>query len=211
MSTPTALCGAVEVALNRYLALDAGALEELRTLHGRSLAVHVTPPDWWIVFDFIGERVRVAAELDTTPDATVQGAPGVFAELFREQLSRGNALPRGLRVEGDPELLQRFQALLMRVGFDLAEILEPWLGDIAAQRVAEAAGGAFQWARQAFDSVTRQAADYLQYETEDLADRPSVDAFIDAVDSVRDRAARLAARVERLERRRGRGATRGRA
>lgn len=204
MSTPAALCGAIEVALNRYLALDAGALEDLRTLHGRSLAVRITPPDWWIVFDFIGDRVRVAAEVDTRPDATVQGAPGVFAELFREQLSRGSALPRGLRVEGDPELLQRFQALLMRVGFDLAEILEPYLGDIAAQRVAEMAGGVFSWARQAFDSVTRQAVDYLQYETEDLADRHSIDQFIAEVDTLRDRAARVAARVDRLERKRGR-------
>ena len=211
MSTPAALCGAIEVALNRYLALDETALEALRELHGRALAVHVEPPGWWIVFDFIGERVRVAAEVESRPDATVQGTPGVFAALFREQLSRGNALPRGLRVEGDPELLQRFQALLLQVGFDLAEILEPYLGDIAAQRVADAAGGLFQWARQAFDSVTRQAVDYLQYETEDLADRQSVEQFISDVDALRDRAARVSARVERLERRRGGQPRRGHA
>lgn len=202
MSTPAPLCAAVEVALNRYLSLDAGALDGLRELQDRSLAFAFEPPGWWLVFDFIGTRVRVAPTPETPPDAVVSGAPSVFARLFQEQLSRGSALPRGLRVEGDPELLQRFQAILMAVGFDLAEVLEPWLGDIAAQRVASAAVDLFAWARQTFDSVSRQTADYLQYESGDLADRQSVDDFIDEVDRLRDRAARAHARVDRLERRR---------
>ena len=36
MSTPAPLCAAVEVALNRYLSLDAGALDGLRELQDRS-------------------------------------------------------------------------------------------------------------------------------------------------------------------------------
>lgn len=205
MSTPAPLCAAVEVALNRYLGLDARALEALRALHGRSLAFVFDPPGWQLVFEIIGDRVRVAAEPEAAPGAVVRGAPSVYARLFQEQLGRGSALPRGLRVEGDPELLQRFQALLMQVGFDPAEILEPWLGDVAAQRVAEAATGLFAWGRRAVDSLGRQTADYLQHETGDIADRDSVEGFIDAVDALRDRAARAAARVDRLERRRGGG------
>lgn len=193
----------MEVAINRYLALDDAALDGLEALHGRSLAFRIDPPDWLLVIDIIGRRVRVAGTADTKPEALVSGAPSVFLRLFGEQLTRGNALPTGLRLEGDPELLQRFQGLLMQVGFDPAEILEPWFGDIAAQRLADTAAGVFGWMRGAFDSLSQQTADYLQYESRDLVDKHQVEAFIDEVDALRDRAARAAARVDRLERRRG--------
>lgn len=203
MTTPAPLCAAVEVALNRYLALDEAATAELEALRGRTLALHVEPPDWWLVLDFMGDRVRVAGAPEGTPEVAVHGAPRVYLRLFGEQLQRGaQAIPRGLRVEGDPELLQRFRDLVATIGFDLAEILEPYLGDVAAQRVADAAGTLLDWARHGVDALAQQGSAWLRFERGDVAGRDEVEEFIDATDALRDDAARLEARIARLERRR---------
>lgn len=201
--TPAPLCAALEVALNRLFALEDTALQQLKTLDGRTLALHVTPPDWWLVIEIVGDRVRVDGTLDGAPEVAVHGAPNIYLRLFSEQLRHGaQSIPRGLRVEGDPELLQRFRGLVMSVGFDLGEILEPWLGDVAAQRVADAASGFWDWARGALDALTRQGSDWLRYETGDLAGREEVDDFVEATEALRDDVARLEARIARMERRR---------
>lgn len=198
---PEPLCGALEVALNRYLALDPDSGEALARLDGRRLAVTLDPPDWTLHIEFMGGGVRVSGEAVLPPEVRVSGAPSLFARLAGGQMRGGGALPRGLRVEGDPELLLRFQALLADIGFDLAEILEPWLGDIAAQRVADTARGLFGWGRRALQTLGLDAVEYLREESGDLAHGDDVRAYMDAVDDVRDHAERLQARVARLERR----------
>jgi ubiquinone biosynthesis protein UbiJ len=203
VNAPEPLCGAIEVALNRYLGLDAAAGTDLAALHGRCLAITIEPPGWSFNFEFIGRGVRVSGLAEQTPDVRVTGAPGLFARLASEQIRGASQLPRGLRVEGDPELLLRFQSVLSRIGFDLAEMLEPWLGDIAAQRVADAARAFFSWGRKTLDTLTLDTAEYLREETGDLVHAEDANAFMDEVDSLRDGAERLAARVARLERRQG--------
>lgn len=200
---PEPLCGVIEVAFNRYLALDPDSGEALRRLDGRRLAVTLDPPGWTMHFEFMAGGVRVAGEATQPPEVRVTGAPTLFARLAGARLRGAGSLPRGLRIDGDPELLLRFQALMSDIGFDLAEILEPWLGDVAAQRLADAARGLFAWGRRALDTLGLDTIEYLREESGDLAHGDDVRGYMDGVDDARDHAERLLARVSRLERRLG--------
>ena len=60
-------------------------------------------------------------------------------------------------------------------------------------------GGLMRWARGTADTLALDTAEYLREETRDLAHRADVEEWMDAVDGVRERADRFAARLQRLE------------
>ena len=62
-----------------------------------------------------------------------------------------------LEVDGDLQVVQQFSALMDLAELDPAEYLAPWIGDIAAQGVSQAAQQALKFVQQQF--IRRQ--DYL--------------------------------------------------
>jgi ubiquinone biosynthesis protein UbiJ len=63
------------------------------------------------------------------------------------------------------------------------------------------AGRTLAWARKARRIAGENVAEYLQEESRDLVNRTELDEFLQGVDSLRDTADRVAARLARLERR----------
>jgi ubiquinone biosynthesis protein UbiJ len=71
-------------------------------------------------------------------------------------------------------------------------------GDVLGVQVANAVAAAFRHARDAGRDLAGTAAEYVTEESRDVVARAELDAFHDDVDALRDDAARLAARVDRL-------------
>lgn len=198
--TPTSLCAAVEVALNRYLALEPAMLGRCAALDGRCIALQIDGWGWTLLLEFMPRGVRVAAEAEREADVTVAGAPAALARLG---WSPAGSLPAGVRVEGDAELLHSLRRMLAEVGFDAEELLAPVLGGVAAHRLVAAAQALFGWSRQGLQDLSLNTAEYLREETRDLARAADVEDWAQDVETLRERADRFEAALRRLERRMG--------
>jgi ubiquinone biosynthesis protein UbiJ len=197
--TPDFVCGAVEIALNRYLRLEPAVLAECAQLEGKVLALHANGLDWTLFLHPNAQGVQVTTECAREADVRVSATPlQLFGEALRE--ARGESAVAGtLKIEGDAELLQQFRALLARVGFDAEELAAKLVGDTAAHRVVEVARGLFGWGRKTAGTLSLDAAEYLREETYDLVHREDVERWMNEVDAVRESADRLEARMAQLE------------
>lgn len=200
MTAPAVLCAAVEVALNRTLWLDRGVLEDCARLEGRTIALHAADLDWTFVIEPIANGVRVSAESETRPDVRVSAPTLRLMRLALSTVSGREGLPTGLEIAGDTELLNRFNALLLRVGFDPEELAAKVIGDGAAHRLVGGLKSFFGWGRNAADRLSLDTAEYLTEETGDLARAADIEEWMDAVDGLREDVDRFEARLAALER-----------
>lgn len=208
MSAPPLLCAALEIGLNRYLALEPSVAGEFGRLKDRVIALHAQGPEWEFFLCPTASGVTVLDAYEGTPDVRISAGP---AALLRRAFGGAEAGGSGVRVEGDADLLQRFSTLLAQVGFDPEEWLAPWLGDGAAHRVGQGLRGLLGWSRRSAATLALDTAEYLREETGDLPNRADVERWIEGVADVRRRAEQLAARLGRLERRAPDSGTRGHA
>lgn len=199
--TPPVLCATLEVALNRLLRLEASVVDECAQLAGRCIALDVDGPDWSFYIEFIDSGVRVLDARASEPDVRVGGRLGELMRLAWQVTQGESGLPQGLRVEGDTELLSRFNRLLARVGFDPEEFAARFVGDAAAHRLTQGLQTLFGWGRRSAATLGLDTAEYLREETRDLARAADVEDWMHAVDELREGVDRLEARLRRLEER----------
>lgn len=201
MSAPALLCAGLEVALNRYLALEAEVLDECAALSGRSIALRALGLGWTFFIEFHGGGVRVLQTFDAEPDVTVSGQPVTLLRLAWKTAGGEDGIPQGIDVAGDTELLAHFNRLLARVGFDPEELLAKFFGGSAAHRINQGLQKVFGWGRRTADTLTLDTAEYLREETRDLARGSDAAEWMDNVDLLRERVDRFEARIEQLEQR----------
>ena len=197
--TPALACAALEIALNRYLRLERSALEECAALSGKSIALHLADLGWTFVVEPHPAGVRVLAEGETPPDVRLAAPSLRLLQVALRSAGGESGLPAGLEVEGDTELLSRFNALLARVGFDPEELAAKILGDAAAHRVVGGLRELFGWGRHAAQRLTQDTAEYLSEESGDLARSGDIEEWMQGVETLREGADRLEARVALLE------------
>lgn len=201
MQLPDPILGAFEIALNRYLSLDAEALRACGELADRRIAIHLREFDLtaWLLPGPQG--VQVLASSEQAADVTLSGSLPAFARLMWPQTEQAELLLSGaVKVDGDMELAQAFAALLRRVHFDFEELLAAPFGGVAAHGVGSFMRNAFGFGRNAAQVLGRDTAEYLREETRDLVHRADVQKWMDGVDGLRDGVERLEARLRRLQR-----------
>ena len=146
-----------------------------------------------------GERLTVGpADPGTEPDLGVRATlGGLLAQL--PMLRRDDAPPVGrMRVSGDADLARRLQRLAERFDPDWQQPFVAVFGEVIGVQVAKAIASGLRHARDAGRDLAETAAEYVTEESRDVVARAELDAFHDDVDTLRDDAARLAARVARL-------------
>ena len=199
MAAPALVCAAVEVALNRYLRLERSVIADCAALEGKIIALEAADLGWMFVIEPIATGVRVSNIAEDEPDVLVSAPTLRLARLGLNTLARREGLPTGIDVVGDTELLNRFSGLLTRVGFDPEELVAKLIGDGAAHRLVGGLKGLFGFGRSAADKLSRDTAEYLTEESEDLARAADVEEWMDEVDGLREGVDRLEARLALLE------------
>ncbi len=207
---------ALEAALNRAIALDPDTRDALQPLDGRSVVLALdaaeTPLALRLLVD--GERLRVGpVDPAQTPDLAVRATLGGVLSLGMQTLLPkllgkrdddvdADALPVGrMRIEGDAELARRLQRLAERFDPDWQQPFTAAFGDVIGVQIANGVAAALRQARIGGRGFAESAAEYLTEESRDVVPRAELDAFYDDVDTLRDDAERLAARVSRLSKR----------
>ena len=190
---------ALEAALNRALALDPETRDGLAALNGRSVELAVETPPLALRLQVQGERLVVGpVDAGNEPDLGVRATLGALLSQL-PPLRRDDALPVGrMRVSGDADLARRLQRLAERFDPDWQQPFTVVFGDLLGVQVANAVAAGLRHARAAGRDLAEVTAEYLTEESRDVVPRAELDDFHDAVDTLRDDAARLAARVARL-------------
>ena len=189
---------ALELALERVLALDPETSDKLQQLEGKRIELALEAPAIAFSARVLDGRVRIGPpERETEADLGLRAnLGGLLAQL---PFARGrNAPPARLRINGDAELARTLQGLARHFDPDweqpFVDVLGPLLGPQVARTLREGLRTGAGVAR----NLARDAAEYVSEESRDAVGRAELSAFLDDVDAVRDRAERVLARATRL-------------
>ena len=105
------------------------------------------------------------------------------------------------RLQGYPQVAERFAKLLKLARPDLEDDASRWIGDVPAHALGEVARGAGAWLARAAGALRMNTAEYLQEESRAMPAALEAEAFYSDVERLRDDVERTAARLARLERR----------
>ncbi|WJV54143.1 SCP2 domain-containing protein [Prodigiosinella aquatilis] len=133
------LIAALETAFNQLLFRDRSMKAARQRLHGKTLRIDVAELGTPLVLVFTEHHLDIVSQWDDVPDCHLQTRLSALMKLRdRQHLS---ALMRSdeLIVEGDIQVIQQFIGLLDLAEFDPAEWLAPYLGDVVAEGLSQAA------------------------------------------------------------------------
>jgi ubiquinone biosynthesis protein UbiJ len=192
------LGAALEFAINRAVALDAGTREKIAKLDGRRIGVELKPLDLALAITVDHDRLRVGPHWDRDRDLNLRASP---ASLLAFAMRRGDdsMLPPGkVDISGDAELARQFEKIVRDFRPDFEEAFAQTFGDVLGVPIARVVGSAFAWTRDSAKSITLDAVEFVRDESRDAVASPEAEKFYDEVDDLRERADRLEARIRRL-------------
>jgi ubiquinone biosynthesis protein UbiJ len=190
---------ALEMALNRVVALDPETREALGKLEGKRIELVLDAPALALSITVQAGQLRVGPpDRDSEPDLGLRATlGGLLAQLPFARASGG--VPVGkLRINGDAELARTLQQLAKGFDPDWDRPFAETLGPIIGPQVARSLREGLRAGRKLAQNLARDAAEYVTEESRDTISKAELGAFYDDVDALRDRAERLIARVARL-------------
>jgi ubiquinone biosynthesis protein UbiJ len=157
MTLTPLITGGLETALNRVLYRDRSLKAARQRLAGKVLMLRLQELDFPLVLVFSESQLDVLSDWQDNSDCTVSLRVSTLPKLRDRQQLTSLIRSGELEVNGDLQVVQQFSALMDLAELDPAEYLAPWIGDIAAQGVSQAAQQALKFVQQQF--IRRQ--DYL--------------------------------------------------
>jgi ubiquinone biosynthesis protein UbiJ len=199
--TPTStLAATLERVLNAYLKQVPDMQRRAATLQSKAIALTITGTSLTLYFLPAADGVQVLGHYEGDVDTHLKGSPLGFARLALGR--REDALFEGaVRIEGDTDIGQQFQDLLIGADWDWEEQLSHFTGDLIAHQIGELGRQVKRFLDDSRETLAADCSEYLQEETRLLPTRVEVEYFLSDVDHLRDAVSRLEARVERLSRR----------
>jgi ubiquinone biosynthesis protein UbiJ len=196
----------LEDLVNRGISASSEAGALCRRLSGRRLLIDPTGLPGAVTIAAEDDGLRLIVGATTEADCAIRGLP---LSLVRAGVSgTATSLRQGAaEVSGDPAVAQDFQRLLDLAKPDWEEELSKAVGDVLAHQLGNAARGLADWGRRAAEALTRDTAEFLSEESRQLPTRFELEEFLEDVDRLRDDVDRCAARIDRIDAKRGGGSS----
>jgi len=199
MPATSAWLASAEAAFNRNIAVSSRAAALAKRLEGTSLQVEVDGITRVRASCFRGRLALLAGE-DTPADAVISGSAPALLQMLRGG-GAASQVKSSVQVRGDAEIANLYRELFTAARPDLEEELSRWVGDLPARHLSQLAKSVRTWARRARRTAGENIAEYLQEEGRDLVTKTEMEEFLRGVDTVRDGAERVEARLKGLEQR----------
>lgn len=193
----TALCAAIETAVQTALRYDPGSRYALARLEGQVLSVDLTAPRCMLYLIPTAEGVAVQGYFDGPVTTRLTGSAPALAALLRS--SRVNLADSGAEVFGSTALLIELQKIAQHLDVDWEEALSQVLGDVAGHETAQVIRRGKDWLGQRRVTFERLLGEYLSEELRAVPSAPEVTAFNRDVDDLRLAVDRAAARIELIK------------
>lgn len=148
MTLTPLITGGLETALNRVLYRDRSLKAARQRLAGKVLMLRLQELDFPLVLVFSESQLDVLSDWQDSSDCTVSLRVTTLPKLRDRQQLTSLIRSGELDVDGDLQVVQQFSALIDLAELDPAEYLAPWMGDIAAQGVSQAAQQALKFVQQ---------------------------------------------------------------
>ncbi|MEN6585472.1 MAG: SCP2 sterol-binding domain-containing protein [Sulfuricella sp.] len=183
---------AFAATFNHLLQTQPWSRERLQRHVGKTIRVNLPP--LLLLLAIEADGMISAAQPGSEPDATLGVSPLALLHVLSSR-----PLPQELvHTAGDSGLAVDFGNVMQNLRWDAEEDLSRIFGDVVGHRMARSGSGLLSLAQQAAENFAANLTEYWTEEQPLLAKRPDIERFVREVDSVRDAAARLEKRVERL-------------
>jgi ubiquinone biosynthesis accessory factor UbiJ len=192
------LIGALETALNRYLALDDHVEQLLTPMAGKVIAVHITPFDETLYLCPTHDSIQMLESYRGPVDASLSGSLSALGLMGLSATPMRSFFKGEVRMEGDTEIARKLQRLFEKLDIDLEGKLARYTGSALARRLSGLVRGGRDWSRHSLTSFRLNLEEFLQEETRDLPAKPEAELLFKQIDDCRGDADRLSARLERL-------------
>jgi ubiquinone biosynthesis protein UbiJ len=182
--------------LNGLLQFDPDTRVRLASLAGTVVAVELRDAGttFYLLPDAGG--IAISTVVERAPDVRIAGRP---LDLIAHLRARGEpSAPGRVEIQGDLAVAQALQSIGRCIDIDWEELVSRYVGDVAAHQLGRLLRAAAAGSRHARRALADNLAEYAQYEARIVATRSDVDAFLDAVDDMREDVDRLEARIARL-------------
>lgn len=192
-----ALAGrALAGALNHVITLDPDTRQALGALDGRSVLLRLRGPELALAVTVAGGALTVGPP-DVPGALHVTTTPGTLLNMLLRP-ERDGLTPGAVEISGDAELARRLERLARDFAPDFEEAFTRVFGDVGGVPIARAVRDGLAHVRAGAAHFGADAADWLRDEAQLAPPAFEVDAWMDGVDALRERAERLGARVARL-------------
>lgn len=191
----------LEAALNRALDLDPDTQARVAALDGRALTLDFKGTPWSMRIAVEHARLAIGPAFGGASALRVAATPGALLALAWAR--DGGIVPGRVEIAGDAELARRLEQIATRFAPDIDEAFARAFGDVAGFQIARMLRRALAWSSASARTLAQDTAEFLTEEGRDLIAKPELENFLDEVDSVRERADRLNARVRRIAAQRG--------
>ena len=196
--TPLITAG-IENILNTFLWRDRGLKAARQRLVGKVLRVELKEFSSPIVLVFSEQQLDVLAQWEGEADCLVKTGLSILPKLRdRQQLT---ALIRSgeLEVEGDLQVVQNWVALMDLAEFDPAELLAPYIGDIAAEGISKVIRGGGKLLKKGFARNQQYLSEAITEEWKMAPGSLEVAWFAEETAAVERKVDALVARLDKLE------------
>jgi len=197
---PAGLVAGLEAALNRYLALDPGAVARLGALQGRQIALELRGLDLMTLTVSPGTRgITLTTTPEASPDVVLRGTPLGMARLGLGKGTATSPFSGNIEITGDVETGQAFKAILDELDIDWEEQLSKLTGDVIAHQLGNAARHVGRTAERTHSTLEKNLGEYLQEELRVLPARVEIKNFLADIEQLSTDVQQLADRIRQLQ------------
>ncbi len=199
MTIKPLLIGALEAALNQYLALDQDSGYFLTPLAGKVIAVTVQPFNETVYLCPTVDSIQCLDQFPDQADTRLTGSVLALGLMGLSSTPMRSVFSGEVTIEGDMQTGRKFQELFAKLDIDLEEKLSQFSGDIIAHKIANFFRAGQNWSKDSLETFRLNAKEFLQEETRDLPAAPEADIYYAQVDELHTDFDRLQSRIERLK------------
>lgn len=193
------ISASLEGVLNTLLWQDRALKSARQRLYGNVLRIEIKEFITPLVLVFSEQRLDVLSEWEGEADCSIITRLGVLAELRdRQQLMA--LIRRGeLEVRGDLQLAQHLVALISLAEFSPADLLAPYIGDIAAGGINTVVQSGTQWLKKTVNRNQGYLSEAIVEEWRLAPGSLETAWFSEEISALARAAAALEARLDKLE------------
>jgi len=189
----------LELASNKTLEHDPQTQARLQKLQGKTMTLNITTLGQSISVTPYAEGLEFSHSAPEHVDVTLSVTLAAMLKLSRDGLDNADLAPGELEIVGDPIIGQRFAQVMAKLDIDWQSLLAERIGESPAKAVGLAAGQAKSFADESRLKFKAFVNDLIAKDLELVADKRSVENFLDQVDIIRADTDRLMARLSRLQ------------
>jgi ubiquinone biosynthesis protein UbiJ len=189
----------LEYSVNLAISLDPQAKQKVKEFNNQVISFDIKGLPFSIYIK--GQEDHFIFSLQSESPALVSISGSSFA--FMRCLVHKNPLQEfsagDLVLMGESDLAESLFDLFKKLEIDWEEQLSKLFGDVPAHSLYTFLQKATLWGKDTISACMKNTSEYLQEEAPVMAPNAAITDFIQDVDTLRDDAERLAARVARLE------------